>query len=140
VSYAESWAGLSKARRIGVGIVFVWFFGGSQLHFFATGFDLSIMPPYVPHPLAAVYLSGAVELIAAIGLLFRPTRRLSGVVLFLLTLAVTPVHVYMLQYPERFPMVPVWALWLRMVIQAMLLACIAAASWPAENRRGIKAG
>ncbi len=140
MSYADSWAGLSTARKIGVGIVFVWFFGGSQIHFFATWFDVSIMPPYIPYPVAAVYLSGVLELIGAIGLLFLSTRRLSGILLFLLTLAVTPVHVYMLQFPERFPMVPVWALWARMVVQAMLLACIAGSTWPAEVRGGIKAG
>ena len=34
--------------------------------------------------------------------------------------AVSPEHIYMLQQPERFG-VPIWALWLRLPIQAGLL-------------------
>ena len=37
-----------------------------------------------------------------------------------LTLAVTPAHIYMLQEPALFP-VPIWALWLRLPMQAALL-------------------
>jgi hypothetical protein len=44
----------------------------------------------------------------------------AGIGLFVLTLAVTPAHVYMLQRPELFP-VPLWALWLRLPVQAALL-------------------
>lgn len=120
----RNWAGLSLARKIGIGFVFVWFFGGAQIHFFKTAFDVAIMPPYIPYPVAMVYLSGVFEVLGALGLLLLRTRQLAGVMLFLLTIAVTPVHVYMLQYPERFPQVPLWALWARMVVQALLLACI----------------
>ena len=70
MSYAQNWAGLSASRKAGIGFVFLWFFFGSQIHFFKTSFDLSIMPPYIPHPLAAVYLSGVLEMIGALGLLF----------------------------------------------------------------------
>lgn len=124
MSYAQNWDGLSAARKAGIGFVFLWFFLGSLIHFFFTSFDLAIMPPYIPYPLAAVYVSGILEMIGAIALLFAHTRQLAGTMLFLLTIAVTPVHIYMLQYSERFPDVPQWALWLRLVIQALLLACI----------------
>lgn len=121
---AQNWAGLSIARKLGIGFVFVWFFGGAQIHFFWTSFDVGIMPPYIPYPVAMVYLSGALEVIGALGLLFASTRQWAGTMLFLLTIAVTPVHIYMLQYPERFPDAPLWALWLRLFVQALLLACI----------------
>lgn len=121
---ARNWSGLSAARKAGLGVVFVWFFFGAQIHFFKTAFDVAIMPPYVPYPVAMVYLSGVCEVLGALGLLFVGTRQLAGTMLFLLTIAVTPVHVYMLQYPERFPQAPLWALWLRLLVQALLLACI----------------
>ena len=136
MSYAQNWAGLSASRKAGIGFVFLWFFFGSQIHFFKTSFDLSIMPPYIPHPLAAVYLSGVLEMIGALGLLFLRTRQLAGTMLFLLTIAVTPVHIYMLQYPERFPQVPLWALWLRLVVQALFLACI----WWSTQPKVLKPG
>ena len=82
------------------------------------------MPPWVPWPLAAVWVSGVLELLGAAGLLFAATRRAAGIGLFALTVAVTPVHVYMLQQPELFA-VPYWALVLRVPLQIALLALIA---------------
>lgn len=75
-------------------------------------------------------MSGVFELLGAFGLLWQPTRRAAGVGLFVLTLAVSPCHVYMLQRPELFDF-PMWALWLRLPIQVALLALIAWATfWP----------
>ena len=82
------------------------------------------MPPWVPWPLAAVWVSGVLELLGAAGLLFAATRRAAGIGLFALTVAVTPVHVYLLQQPELFA-VPYWALVLRVPLQIALLALIA---------------
>jgi uncharacterized membrane protein len=81
------------------------------------------VPPYIPWPRAVVWVSGAFELLGAAGLLHRPTRRSAGIGLFVLTLAVTPAHIYMLQRPELFS-VPYWALVLRLPLQAALLALI----------------
>ena len=111
-------------KAIGVGFVFFWFFIGGIAHFAATDIEMKIVPPYVPWPRAAVLVSGVFELLGAIGLLWRPSRRAAGIGLLLLTVAVTPCHVYMLQRPDLFPAIPLWALWLRLPIQAALLALI----------------
>ncbi len=126
-------------RRIGLGFVFLWFLIGGIAHFAATDLEMRIVPPYIPWPHAAVLASGAFELLGAIGLLFRPTRRAAGLGLFLLTLAVTPANVYMLQRPELFN-VPYWALVLRLPVQLALLALIlwsadAAAIFQTSTRR-----
>lgn len=127
----------SRAKRIGIGIVFLWFFIGGIAHFAATDLEMRIVPPYIPWPRAAVLVSGAFELLGAFGLLWRPTRRAAGIGLFSLTLAVTPAHVYMLQEPQLFA-VPIWALWLRLPIQVALLGLIAwctfAPEVPASDR------
>ena len=112
------------ARRVGLVFVFVWFFIGGMAHFLATDIEVRLVPPYVPWPLAAVWISGALELLGAAGLLLGATRRAAGIGLFALTIAVTPVHFYMLQQPELFA-VPYWALLLRLPIQVALLALIA---------------
>ena len=106
-------------------LVFVWFFVGGLAHFVFTELEMRIVPPYIAWPRAAVLVSGVFELLGAVGLLWRPTRRAAGVGLFLLTLAVTPCHIYMLQRPDLFAFIPVWALWLRLPIQVVLLALIA---------------
>jgi uncharacterized membrane protein len=111
-------------KLAGVAFVFLWFFVGGIAHFAATDIEMRIVPPYIPWPRAAVLVSGVFELLGAAGLLWLPTRRTAGIGLLLLTIAVTPAHVYMLQRPELFG-VPLWALWLRLPIQAALLALIA---------------
>src|SRR5258707_5080899 len=109
---------------VGLGFVFLWFAIGGVAHFAATSTEMRIVPPYIPWPRAVVLVSGVFELLGAAGLLWRPTRRAAGIGLFLLTIAVTPCHLYMLQRQALFPSIPLWALWLRLPIQVALLALI----------------
>ena len=114
----------SRLKMGGVVFVFLWFFVGGIAHFVATDTQMRIVPPYIPWQHAPVLVSGDFELLGAAGLLWRPTRRAAGIGPYLLTIAVTPAHIYMLQRPELF-LIPVWALWLRLPIQVALLALIA---------------
>jgi uncharacterized membrane protein len=111
-------------RPIALGFVFLWFAIGGFGHFLLTETEMRIVPPYIPWPREAVWLSGVFEWLGAAGLLWQRTRRAAGWGLFALTLAVTPAHIYMLQQPALFPAVPYWALWLRLPVQAALLALI----------------
>lgn len=114
-------------------MVFAWFLIGGIAHFALTDTEMRIVPPYIPWPRAAVLVSGVFELLGATGLLWRRTRRNAGIGLLLLTLAVTPCHIYMLQKPELFD-VPLWALWLRLPVQIALLALIAWSTWRTTRR------
>jgi uncharacterized membrane protein len=111
------------ARRIGRAFVFLWFLVGGIAHFAATDTEVRLVPPSIPWPLAAVWVSGVFELLGAAGLLFATTRRAAGIGLFALTVCVTPVHIHMLQRPDLFD-VPYWALVLRLPLQAALLVLI----------------
>jgi len=82
---------------------------------------MRMVPPVFPWPRAAVALSGALELLAAFALLWRPTRRAAAIGLLLLTITVAPAHFHMLRHPELFPAIPLSALWLRLPVQAGLL-------------------
>ncbi|MEP6634155.1 MAG: hypothetical protein ABJA62_08085 [Luteimonas sp.] len=123
---------LSRWRIAGLCVVFVWFLLGGIAHFTATQTEMRIVPPYIQNPYAAVIVSGVFELLGAVGLLWRKTRRAAGIGLFLLTLAVTPAHVYMLQQPALFD-VPYWALVLRLPLQVALLALIAWSTAPVRR-------
>lgn len=114
----------SKAKLAGRIVVFLWFLVGGIAHFVAADTEVRLVPPYIPWPAAAVAVSGVCELLGAGGLLFAATRRAAGMGLFALTIAVTPVHLYMLQQPELFA-VPYWLLVLRLPIQLALLWLIA---------------
>ena len=112
-------------RKAGLGIVFCWFFFGGVGHFVATDFFAGIVPPWIPADARLlVYLSGAFEILGAVGILIPEVRQRAGNGLFLLTLCVTPANVHMTLNPELYPDFPPAALWARLVIQVALLACI----------------
>ncbi len=114
----------SRSRNVGLGVVFLWFFLGGIAHFALTAQEVRIVPAYIPWPLAAVLVSGVLELIGAAGLLHRASRRWAGYLLFAVTIAVTPVHITMLQHADQWPAVPYWALVARLPLQVLLLALI----------------
>ena len=116
---------MSRWRLAGLTFVFLWFAIGGVAHFAFTELEMRIVPQFIPWPREAVLASGVFELLGAAGLLWRPTRRAAGIGLFLLTLAVTPANVYMLETSELFPAVPQWALIARLPLQVALLALIA---------------
>ena len=128
---------MSKRRFLGLAVVFLWFLVGGIAHFALTELEMRIVPPFMPWPRAAVWVSGACELLGAAGLLWAPTRRWAGVGLFALTIAVTPANVYMLQRPELFG-VPVWLLVLRLPLQLALLALIAWSTLAGDRRRSVQ--
>jgi uncharacterized membrane protein len=120
--------GSSVLKRIGLVVVFLWFLIGGVAHFTLTEVEMRIVPPAIPWPRAAVLTSGVFELLGAIGILIPATRRAAGIGLFLLTIAVTPANVYMLEHAELFS-VPRWALIVRLLFQAALLALILWSTW-----------
>jgi uncharacterized membrane protein len=120
-------------KRVGLVVVFLWFFVGGFFHFATTELEMRIVPASIPWPRAAVLVSGAFELLGAIGILVPVTRRAAGIGLFLLTIAVTPANVYMLQHAELFH-VPRWALIARLPFQAALLALIIWCTWSTPRR------
>jgi uncharacterized membrane protein len=115
-------------RRIGLILVLLWFLFGGVAHFSLTEAEMRIVPPAIPWPRAAVLISGVFELLGAVGILIPATRRAAGIGLFLLTIAVTPANIYMLQHAELFG-VPRWALIVRLPFQAVLLALILWSTW-----------
>ena len=125
---------MGKPQAAGLCFVFLWFFIGGIMHFVATGTEASIVPPWMPWPVAAVLISGVFALLGAVGILYPPTRKAAGIGLFILTIAVTPAHFYMLQRPELFP-VPLWALWLRLPVQLGLLWLIWWSTWRVRRRQ-----
>ena len=55
-----------KLKTLGQGFVFLWFFVGGIGHFTSTDFFVAIVPPWVPSPVWAVYISGVVEIVLAL--------------------------------------------------------------------------
>jgi uncharacterized membrane protein len=90
-------------------------------HFFFTRYYIRIMPDYLPAHRELVLLSGAAEIAGGLGVLVPATRRTAAWGIVLLLVAVMPANIWMVQHPERFPGVPLWAMWLRLPLQLPLI-------------------
>ena len=66
------------------------------MHFVIPMSYLSIMPPWIPYPLEAVYVSGVAEIVGGLALLVPQLRRMAGISLIVLLIAVFPANVQML--------------------------------------------
>lgn len=124
-----------NGRTIVRAIVAVAMAGIGILHFTSPEGFIRIVPPWLPEPRLLVYVSGAFEI--ALGLLLLParTRKLAGVGLVALYLAVFPANIHMaihrVQIDESAP-IPVWAMWARLPFQLVFIAAALYASglWP----------
>jgi len=93
------------------------------LHFVATDAYVAIMPDYLPLHRELVYLSGVFELVFGLGLLFRGTRELSGILLILLFIAVLPANINLAIQniqPAGYH-IPAVLLWARLPLQLVLI-------------------
>ncbi|PWS29836.1 DoxX family protein [Pedobacter paludis] len=66
-------------------------------HFISTNGYYAIMPKWLPAHEFLIYLSGIVEIILGILLLFSNTRKLASLFIILMLLAFIPVHIYMIK-------------------------------------------
>lgn len=100
--------------------------GVGILHFTDPKPFVRIVPPYLPNPLALVYLSGMFEILGGIGLVvpIAVTQRIAAYGLVALFVAVFPANIYMAL--EKIPLgdkpMPEWALWARLPMQFVLIA------------------
>lgn len=121
-------------RRTSRLVLAALFVVAGALHFAIPAAYVRIVSPYLPWPLALVYVSGVAEIVGGAGLLAERTRRAAGVGLVLLLLAVLPANVQM-ALDARASGAAGWAqaaLWLRLPLQFALVAWV---MWAAEVRR-----
>jgi uncharacterized membrane protein len=119
-----------RSRGYFVGLVVMGFFyiAAGINHFVNPKSYLAVMPPYVPWPLMMISISGVAEILGGIGVLvpdgfvFPRTRASAAWGIVALLIAVSPVHIHMCLHPEKFPVVPLWAIWLRLPLQLVLIA------------------
>jgi uncharacterized membrane protein len=96
--------------------------GIGLLHFLRPGPFVRIVPAALPSPLALVLVSGFFEVLGGIGLFVPRARRAASIGLVVLYVAVFPANVNMLMHPALGASVPLWALWARLPMQAVLVA------------------
>jgi uncharacterized membrane protein len=104
----------------------LFFVAAGAMHFLSPEPYLHIMPAYLPAPLLLVYLSGVGEIAGGVGVLVPGLRRIAGYGLIALLIAVFPANVNMaLNHISLSGLtLPVWLLWLRLPLQALLIAWV----------------
>ncbi len=90
-------------------------------HFVIPRAYRQIVPPGFGDPAQLVAISGIAEVAGGVGVLLPRTRRLSGLGLIALLLAVFPANLYMARDPERFHRIPRWALYARLPLQPLMI-------------------
>jgi uncharacterized membrane protein len=102
-------------------------------HFARTSLFAGIIPPEFPHPVFLVILSGALEVLGAIGLLLWPTRRAASLSLALLMIAVFPANIYAANQVVgglHMPGIPV-----RTAMQVVYILLLLVGGWGLPRRR-----
>ncbi len=98
-------------------------------HFSHASIFASIVPPYLPYPLALVYVSGVIEIGLGVLLSIPRTQRFAAWSLIALFIAVFPANVHMALHPELeivgkpewMPQPSATAAWLRLPLQFVLI-------------------
>jgi uncharacterized membrane protein len=84
---------LSSSLRGRIALSLVFLVTGFS-HFFQTEAMTAMLPPSVPGRVAIIYVTGILELAAAVGLLLPGLYRAAGICLILFLLCVLPANIY----------------------------------------------
>ncbi|MET0645399.1 MAG: DoxX family protein [Pyrinomonadaceae bacterium] len=84
---------LAPAARARVGLTLFFLFAGVG-HFIKTEEMAAMLPPGVPFRVEAVYVTGVLELLGAVGVWVPGLTRLTGLCLILLLVCVLPANIY----------------------------------------------
>ena len=93
-------------------------------HFTNTDFFVAIVPPIITWKEEAVLVSGLIEVILGILLLFNQTRKLAAAGIILLLIAVYPANIYLAFSEDAQQAIGVssfFASWVRLPIQFVLI-------------------
>lgn len=107
-------------KKIALYAFVVFFVAAGIAHFTLESFFLTAMPEWVPFRLTIIYLSGVAEILMAIGLLFKKTRRHAGTLIAFFLIFIFPVNIYMAFIPEKFD-IPGYIFWLRLPLQVLFI-------------------
>lgn len=117
----------TRGQRVTGGL----FIAAGLNHFLVPRAYRAIVPPGFGDPARLVAVSGVAEVAGGVGVLLPRTRRLSGLGLIALLLAVFPANLYMARNPERFRRIPSWALYARLPLQPLMVWGV----WRATRQR-----
>lgn len=94
---------------------------GGFFHLQKPKIYIKITPPYIPFKKTVVLITGIIEMIAGFMLITKETQTYGAVIICIMLLAFFPVHLHMLINKEASLKLPKWVLWLRLLLQFVLI-------------------
>ncbi len=108
---------MTRSQRL-LAVVFT---AAGALHFLRPQMYEEIVPDYLPAHRELVFASGAAEIAGAVMVVFPRTRRLGGLWLAAMLVAVFPANVDMALNADRYASLPPALLWARLPLQGLLI-------------------
>lgn len=94
----------------------------ASAHFTAMRHDLvKMVPDWMPQPTAVIFVTGLLELAGAAGILVRQTRRLAGILLCILFIAMFPANVKAASEGLTLGGSAATPLWIRLPLQVLFI-------------------
>ena len=120
-------------QKISRALIVIFYIVAGLNHFRDPDFYIPLIPDYFPFPTAINVISGIIEILLGIGLIFSRTRTISAYLIILMLISFIPSHVYFIQIGsciEGGLCVPEWVGWVRLIIIHPLLIW-----WAWANRK-----
>ena len=129
---------LSSWREAGLLAVAIMFLFTGVTHFTDMKHDYAAMlPGFAPMKVSIIHLTGALQILGAVGLLIPRTRRIAGICLALLLVAMFPGNVYAALNDIEFRGDAPTPLWLRTPIQLFFIGVVL---WTSIGKRSSEVG
>lgn len=122
---------MSTIHRISLVSMTVLYLLAGINHFVSPAGYLKLIPAWLPYPVLMNAAAGIAEILFAILLMFKSSRMWGAYGIIILLLALLPVHIDMIKNGfclSNGYCLPGWALWLRLVLQFVLIR------WSWNNR------
>lgn len=104
-------------------LILFYLFGGIN-HFWHPEFYIPLIPDYFPDKEFINIVSGITEIVLALGVVFKITRKLAAIGIIVLLIAFIPAHWYFIQLGGCIGdglCAPVWVGWVRLILIHPLL-------------------
>jgi uncharacterized membrane protein len=115
---------MSTLKKISLIVLIIGYTAAGINHFRIPAFYISIIPSYLPYPEILNIVAGIFEILFALMLIYKPTRKIAAWGIIALLIAFLPVHIAMLSGHSMLngkPVLLVWA-WVRLFFQPVLIA------------------
>jgi uncharacterized membrane protein len=113
-----------KLKKISLILLITLYLVAGRNHFVNPQLYLKLIPPYLPDPKVLNLLSGFFEIVFALMLVFKLTRRYAVYGIVLMLIAFIPAHIYMIQIAPFMLgklLVTKTGAWVRLPLQAVLI-------------------